>query len=382
MIKVLLVDTNFSSLPIYESLISKGFQVHVVGANKNDCLAKISPYYWSFDYSDIDQLNELISKNDYKYIIPGCTDKSYSSCAAVSKGIFPGIESTINDRNINNKFYFREIANYLSIPIPKIISLEDKKINFPIIVKPVDSFSGKGITVINDFDDKEILKAVEYAKSKSPKAEYLIEEFVEGELYSHSSFIKNGKIATDFFVSEYSNINLFVVDTSRVDFLFDDNIKIKIRYHIEKFAAHLKLVDGLIHTQFIMKDGNFWLIEMTRRCPGDQYSQLIELTYGPCYVENYLAPYIGENITNLHNTAVNKFIIRHTITTNSEQTFGHISFNKQFKIEKFISLALVGDQLKKSPLSRVGILFVDAGDFESSNNIINDFNNKNNYLLL
>jgi hypothetical protein len=46
MAKVLLVDTNFSSLPIYHALVALGHDVHVVGNNPVDCLAKISPNYW------------------------------------------------------------------------------------------------------------------------------------------------------------------------------------------------------------------------------------------------------------------------------------------------------------------------------------------------
>ena len=46
MAKVLLVDTNFSSRPIFAELERLGHEVHVVGANPVDALAKACARYW------------------------------------------------------------------------------------------------------------------------------------------------------------------------------------------------------------------------------------------------------------------------------------------------------------------------------------------------
>ena len=54
MTRVLLVDTNFSSIPIYQSLIEGGHEVYVAGKNPNDALAKISKNYAEIDYSNTD----------------------------------------------------------------------------------------------------------------------------------------------------------------------------------------------------------------------------------------------------------------------------------------------------------------------------------------
>lgn len=53
MSNVLLVDTNFSSGPIYQFLIQSGHNVTVLGRNPNDALAKSGYKYIQFDYSDI-----------------------------------------------------------------------------------------------------------------------------------------------------------------------------------------------------------------------------------------------------------------------------------------------------------------------------------------
>ena len=91
MAKVLLVDTNFSSAPIYSVLQDLGHDVHVVGSNPIDALAKSANNFWNIDYSDTTALYDLIEENFI--LVPGCTDRSYKSCAFVNRGRFPGIET-------------------------------------------------------------------------------------------------------------------------------------------------------------------------------------------------------------------------------------------------------------------------------------------------
>ncbi|NDH68262.1 MAG: hypothetical protein EBY22_10265 [Gammaproteobacteria bacterium] len=111
MAKVLLVDTNFSSVPIYKELEKLGHEVHVVGGNPSDCLAKISKHYSQINYADTDLLNEFVYKEHFDFLVPGCTDRSYTSCAVVSNGKFPGIESKLVDETLNNKAKFRDFAS-------------------------------------------------------------------------------------------------------------------------------------------------------------------------------------------------------------------------------------------------------------------------------
>ena len=122
--KVLLVDTNFASAPIYSVLKEFGYKVDVIGSNPNDALAKSAEQYWNIDYSDIAALSNLIEKEGFDYLVPGCTDRSYKSCAVVSQGHFPGIETSDVEHKLHNKEQFRAIAEKLHLPIP-----ETQKIN-------------------------------------------------------------------------------------------------------------------------------------------------------------------------------------------------------------------------------------------------------------
>jgi formate-dependent phosphoribosylglycinamide formyltransferase (GAR transformylase) len=360
MSKVLLVDTNFSSAPIYDQLIRLGNEVHVVGANPEDCLAKVSHNYWNVDYSDTQSLSELIKREGFDFIVPGCTDRSYESCSIVSNGKYPGIESNEVDQLINNKAAFRSLAGKLNLSIPQVQEYEADTLTWPIIVKPVDSFSGKGITALISQNKSELKAAIDKARAVSESGKFLIEEYVHGSLYSHSAFLQSGKVIQEFIVQENSTVNQFVVDTSRVVFEPPVNLLVPIRESVEKIARALSLKDGLLHTQFVFDGDRVWLIEITRRCPGDLYSQLIELSTGFEYVQEYLRPFLNLPAAQSPTRRFQSQIMRHTVTTATAQDFSHLRFKRELLIERWSPLSIVGEQLKPSPASRIAIIFAKA----------------------
>ena len=61
MSNVLLVDTNFSSGPIYQFLREAGHNVAVIGGNPRDALAKSVENYINLDYSDIEKTKQVIT---------------------------------------------------------------------------------------------------------------------------------------------------------------------------------------------------------------------------------------------------------------------------------------------------------------------------------
>jgi len=357
--KVLLLDTNFSSAPIYHYLVKSGFEVFVVGGNPNDFLAKSVKTYINQNYSIVEQTRALIEEKRFDYIVPGCNDLSYQICAEInSQGKFYGLDTPETTETINNKYKFRAFAAKIGLPVPELFPEEKVNKIWPLIVKPVDAYSGHGMTVLRKFQQKELPAAIDSAKKFSRSRTCIIEEFVEGQFYSHSAFIRQGEIFADFIVEEYNTANPFVVDTSRVIFSFPKKMLDSIRDSITFMAEKLNLVDGLVHTQFIQKGNSFWLIEITRRCPGDLYSQLIELSTGFKYAQTYARPFVRQQYPKKNNTLKKTWIMRHTMSLPTEGTLGSIKFNVPVTIEKMLPISLAGDRVKASPYGRIALIFL------------------------
>jgi carbamoylphosphate synthase large subunit len=365
--KVLLVDTNRASVPIYKSLTSQGLQVTVVGGDPNETLAKMAKDYISIDYSDVTALKNLIAQEQYDYIVPGCTDLSYQVCSKIGQGKFLGVDTQENTDIVNSKNRFRALCLRLSIPVPKTLTVEQAKNSTSIIIKPVDSFSGRGITVLQNSNPDAINQAFGKACEASKTKTALIEEYVEGQLYSYSAFIQKKKVVSDFFVQEDATTNPFTVDTSRVVDTIKSDLRQRLQENIESIARELNLVDGLMHTQFIEKKGQYWVIEMTRRCPGDIYSLLIEFSTGYDYAANYAASFTGNPIIPVKNNKVKCQIIRHTITSKEGELFWGVQFQQAIEIKLFVPLVTSGDYISPSPYGRLGIFFLkvqSANEYE------------------
>lgn len=374
-LNTLIVDTNFSSAPIYDYLSNQGHRVYVIGNNPNDYLAVISKNYINSDYTKHNLLLNAVDEYDIDYVIPGCNDHSYEACSMLNDHIC-NIDDYKTNHILMNKSKFRQFSHDNNISIPAVFSQMDVlKINKPteLIVKPVDSFSGKGITKVISTDKSSLEEAIKIARGESRKNEYLIEEFIEGQLYSHSAFIEDQSILQDFFVQEHGSVNPFVVDTSYVLNDFPKEIGKGIQKEIEKISTLLKLSDGLVHTQFIVNDGKFWLIEITRRCPGDLYSKLINLSTGFDYSGNYAKKFIGQSYDKVKLKSNYQSVIRHTITTNKTGWFEYLSFKVDLALIDFHIFKRSGSHIEPSPKGRIGVLFANAGTIEELSRLLNKF---------
>ena len=101
----------------------------------------------------------------------------------------------------------------------------------------------------------------------------------------------------------------------------------------------------------------FWLIEITRRCPGDLYSKLIELSTGFPYAEAYAKPFLRQSNNLSVQNLSQSYVMRHTISQPNESVFGSLKFNWPIQIEKLVPLSLAGDTIKASPFGRIALLF-------------------------
>jgi len=370
MSKVLLVDTNFSATPIHDYLVSEGHEVFVVGGNSQDALAKSAERYVPLDYSDIDRTRALIEELGIDYLIPGCNDQSYRVCSSLNENSrYPGIDRLDTSETINHKQRFREFTQMHGLPVPHLLDTKNIGTRWPVIVKPVDAYSGHGVRILRDGQADEIEAAIQHAREYSRTGSYLVEDYVDGQLYSHSAFLKQQNIIRDIIVEEHGTANPFVVDTSRVIPDPSPTMLQAVRESITTLARALNLHDGLIHTQFILSGENIWLVEVTRRCPGDLYSQLIELSTGTNYVENYVRPFLGQPYRFEPGFASPALIMRHTISNPEPFTLHAVRFLIPLHIEKLVPISLTGDRLNASPFGRVAILFARTDNHKYMNDL-------------
>lgn len=359
-VKVLLVDAAFSAMPIYEYLVASGVGVWVMGNRPEDVLACKAGHRWiKQDYSKVDEVAAIIDQEGFDYLVPGCTDVSLETCVSL-RGGDAYFDSYETNEQLANKSAFRSLCANLGVPAPGVCRLQDFPREGTYICKPVDSYSGLGITIFDGADMDEVGAAQRAAASASPTGQIVFEQFLEGQLYSYSAFIEAREVTDSFLVIEGSSVNPFAVDTSYlVDSLPQTTIQ-SLRNSIELISASLQLKDGLVHTQFILVDGVPYLVEMSRRCPGDLYSLLIEYSSGYRYAAKYAGYFIGERVPTQRTTQ--SYVLRHTVTSERDAIYDGFRFEASSNLKAFYPLLAVGQQVLARQKSRIGVMFAESSD--------------------
>jgi biotin carboxylase len=345
--------------------MSKGHHLSVAGSLLGDPAHQIADKSVPINYADVDILYANIIENKYDYIVPGCNDRSYISLAQIAEKLnYRGFDKYETVLTIHHKDKFRAFAESHNYPVPKAVNDFSKidSLRFPIIIKPVDSFSGKGTNKVENIQD--IQKYWNEAKEFSKSGDVVAEEFVEGKLYSHSAFIKNQKILVDFFVNEYCTVYPYQVNSSNIATKLSQKVQHSLREWTEQFAKDLDLVDGLVHTQFISDNETFSLIEIARRCPGDLYSQLIQKSTGINYAELYSLSFIGEELPSKIEKTENRFFSRHTVSVDKECIFISSGVNLEVKNIQNVQLKYSGQKIKSAPFDKSGIYFIEHDNIQ------------------
>ncbi|ANI78465.1 hypothetical protein EP837_02057 [Sphingobium sp. EP60837] len=348
-----------------------------MGNRASDLLARRAGSRWiEQDYSDAQAVARHIEMLGIGAVVPGCTDVSIETCLKLHIGS-EFRDSPETDAALGNKALFRALCEKLDLSSPRTVDHAAFPRAGKFICKPIDAFSGRGITVFDGQDAAALDDALSLARAASPTGAAIIETFASGQLYSCSSFIKNQMPSDTFFVREGTSAHPFAVDTSYVSYDLPASCIEKIGGDIEKLCRALNLKDGLLHVQFILCDEMPMIVEVTRRCPGDLYPLLIEFSTGFEYAACYAAAFLGSE----HGASVQtrRHILRHTVTADQDSYFEGLMFTDDVPITAFYPLACMGDALKERQGNRAGILFCEESSEDLLTSLYNHFLNRESY---
>jgi biotin carboxylase len=282
--KILILNGSRSEVPLILAAKRLGYFVLTTGNNPSLIGHSFSDSYVYADYSDKEAILGLAKSENVDYICSSSNDFGIITSSYVSEQLgLNGHDSYETTLIIHHKDKFKKFAERNNIPTPKAFGFSNihsarefaERHSGKVIIKPIDLGGGKGISVATSRSEKLI--AIEDAFLSSKSNNIVIEEFVEGQLHSVSTFILDQKVVAYYSCTEFPCINPFAVSLS-IGPAFDiENTIGKIIHETEKLARLLNLCDGVVHLQYIQAvNSNPYIIEITRRCPGDLFNYPIE----------------------------------------------------------------------------------------------------------
>jgi len=365
--KALLVGSSYSAAPLFFALKRRALHVTVCGDDKDDPCHQYADASCYIDYSNKADLLDFVQQNSFDFLVPSCNDFSYVSCSWVARNMrFPGYDDWETALMLHTKHRFREFCEKHFVPAPVRLyygsvtdeTAADINLPYPVLVKPVDSFSGRGTTKV--VDQASLAGALLAAKAESRTSEVVVEKFLEGSLHSHSAFIEEGRIVWDGFVDEYCKVYPYQVDCSHWPSKLPEAMRRGVRNAMLEVVSKARLNDGLLHTQFIARGEDFWIVESMRRCPGDLYGRLVEEATGLEYNDMYVAKFLGEPYGRQRPIfGAEKFVGRHTVSLSAPQVCSGLAFDVPAKRISYVPLKMSGERLGTAPFDKLGIVFVE-----------------------
>lgn len=274
--KLLMLSASVFEIPLIQAAQAQGYYVITTGNNAGAPGHKVSDEYAAFDYSDYEGMVGLAERLEIDAISQGCSDNCALVAAYMGERLgLRGHDTYENAQIIHRKDKFKQFVREAGIKSPAAWYYEsveqalERKIenDIPLIVKPSDQAGGKGVSTAHD--PEAYRKAVLRAFEMSRDGRIVVEPYIEGTLHSLSTFIIDRRVAAYATLNDYSYANKYLTNTGVSP---ADNREAAVKSlipEVEKVAGRLGLVDGLLHLQYIERQGEFWIIEMMRRMPGN-----------------------------------------------------------------------------------------------------------------
>ena len=276
--RLLILNGSHSEITLIEAAHKLGYYVITSGNNPDLVGHAYADEYIAADYSDKEAILDLVRNNGIDRIVSCANDFGVISAAYVAEQMgWPGHDTYENALLLHHKDLFKSYIQDLGIrtPTSTVLNSKDEALEYarsaeyPIIVKAVDLTGGKGINRADCFE--EAVDAIEDAYARTRSSSVVIEPYVIGTQQSIDTFVRDGKVIASVSNDCYMPINPYLIQSETLPARGIEHIQDELHGIIERICADRSLVDGMFTLQYIVCDGKPYIIEMMRRCLGNQF---------------------------------------------------------------------------------------------------------------
>lgn len=179
--KVLILGANPETVSLIKKAQELGIYTIVTDNNPHAFAKKYADKAANVNAVDVKGLVALAKEEKVDGVLVGVAEALLPAYHEVCSRLnFPCYSSLDKFEVMVRKDYFKEKCREYQVPTIEEYSPDDLDvIEYPVIIKPIDSCSSKGITICHN--RKELDAAIQYALSFSQNGKYLIEKYMTGD---------------------------------------------------------------------------------------------------------------------------------------------------------------------------------------------------------
>lgn len=297
--KILVLAGGSDQIALINELKSRGHETILVDYFENPPAKPFADKHIVASTLDTDKVEEIAKEEKVDFVCTACTDQALLTVAKVSEKLgLPCYISYQTGLNVTNKSYMKKVLMANSIPTAKFIILGSvvmsaiKDFTYPLVVKPVDCNSSKGVKRIDTPD--ELPKCLEEAINFSRTKTAIVEEFKIGEEISADFYVENGVAkylsATNSF--KIPNRKSFTILGSAYPIVNEEQ-EAKLVSIATDIAKSFELDNCPLLIQLIANGNDFNVIEFSARMGGGSKYKLIEVLSGVNIMSKYVDRILG-----------------------------------------------------------------------------------------
>ena len=384
--KILILNGTISEIPIIKKAQEMGFYVVTTGNMPELPGHSAADEYIPEDYSDCEAVLRLVRENGIEGIVSCANDFGVITSAYVAENMgWKGHDTYANARLMHHKNEFKDyfLAKGLPTPFYKVFSSPDeakaycRDCTYPVVVKASDLTGGKGIRRAEN--NEEAQSAIDTAFAMSRTKQVLIEQYIEGVQQSIVVFLKDRKIAVTSSSNIYCMKNPYLVQAETYPAENFAAVRDKLHKVMLTMAEDLGLVDGILSFQYIVKDGVPYVIDMMRRCFGNETLLLADVMTGFPWEEAYIRAALGMSLDGIVSEAPKaSFCGHYGVMADGEGVLESWSLPEDIAKRTFKTTVNIpdGGRINNHLTEKIAHIYFTYGDMETMNREITGYNDR------
>ena len=285
--KALVVAGGIPQITLIQELRQCGVETVLIDGNPTPVALRYPDKFYCVNIFDTDAVKTIAVKEHVDFLITVCADQVLLVVAKISEELgLPWYIDYKTAKLVSDKKLMKKVFIENNIPTSKYIVMNQldlgkvRNLQYPLIVKPVDAYSSKGVKKV--LNENEMRMAFEEAKNISRSKTVIIEEFFDGEEISVDLFVENGK-ANVLLISNSDKVEdneHFVIFRGRYPVRINDKIKAEVKKISQQIADAFDIQNAPMLVQMLTDGKRVTVLEFCARTGGAMKWLLIKHTSG------------------------------------------------------------------------------------------------------